>query len=146
MWVCTPNGWMCSHVCNGHVWVHMPCMSVAVCLSCVLTLRSLEACHGMSLGCYPSPRCQKRTEFAPLTSRSDLCDTFHYYHTLERQRHQGSRYISVGQSDIGTMSMCPVSGHAFGICCIYSKYYKKPKYLTNGVIFVYVYTHPIFCI
>lgn len=124
-----------------------PCVSVGamykcllMCFPCSPSSRSLEICHGMSLGCCPTllasplissrpPPCQKSTKFAPLTSGSDPHDTSHYYHhPLETQQHRGLRHDSAGRWCIGLMSSAP-----WALCLGYVAFmisiHKKPKYL-----------------
>lgn len=67
-----------------HLWVHI---WLFVHFPCVPALRESVACHSSHLVAIQSPSpgtwCQRGTEFALLTSGSDLCDTFHYHHPLE---------------------------------------------------------------
>lgn len=86
-----------------HVWVF-------VCSRCPHTWRSLEVCHGVLLGCFPFPphshyhSVRRAQNLPPLTSGSDLCDTFHSHHPPETEDSWSSRYVSRGT--VGLWALC----------------------------------------
>ncbi len=120
--VCTCVG-VCAHWVNVVTFLFVGAIydCLLVCFPCVLTLRSLEACHGMSLGCCPTlppPLVSEDHKVCPFNFWVWPHDTIHYHHPLETQQHRGAPVLSVGGTMMHRPDELQSSGFVFMICCL----------------------------